>query len=297
MAGDLDGRAAIVTGAGQGIGRAVALALAAAGARVVVNDIGRGEDGRPTAERVVAEIEDSGGHAVASLESVTDFEAAGRIVATALECFGSADILINNAGIAARGSILEVDAAEFARVASVHIEGSFNCTRHVVEPMVERRWGRIVNLVSRAGITGMPGTIAYAVGKGAVLGLISGASRELGAHGITVNGVCPSSTRTEMVESAIETLRQGDAAAQARADSLLSQMQTPDQVARPIVALCTEAAGAVNGQVFLLEHGRVGLFQPLTVTQHVTSESDWSASALGEAIASLELHGLSDAYS
>jgi NAD(P)-dependent dehydrogenase (short-subunit alcohol dehydrogenase family) len=296
MAGDLDGRAAIVTGAGQGIGRAVALALAAAGARVVVNDIGRGEDGRPTAEHVVAEIEGSGGHAVASLESVTDFEAAGRIVATALECFGSADILINNAGVAARGSILETDAAEFARVATVHIDGSFNCTRQVVEPMVERRWGRIVNLVSRAGITGMPGTIAYAMGKGAVLGLTNGASRELGEHGITMNGVCPSSTRTEMVESAIETLRQGDAAAQARADSLLSQMQTPDQVARPIVALCTEAAGAVNGQVFLLEHGRVGLFQPLTVTQHVTSEPDWSASELGQAIASLELHGLTDAY-
>ena len=294
---ELEGRTAIVTGAGRGIGRAVALALADLGARVVVNDIGRDEGGAATAETVVGEIAAKGGEAIASLESITDYAAAGRIVECALGDFGSADILINNAGVAGSGSIWEVDADEFERVTSTHVEGSFNCTRHVVPGMMERGWGRIVNLVSRSGITGIPGSLAYAVGKGGVLGLTNAASRELASYGITVNGVCPASTRTEMVASAVESLGQQGPEERKRADSLLAQMQAPEAVARPIAALCTEAAGAINGQIFLVEHQRIGLFQPLTVTQRVESEESWSASELCGALAALDLHDLADAYS
>ena len=296
MKKELAGRTAIVTGAGRGIGRAVAIALSDLGAAVVVNDIGRDAQGIATAEGVVAEIEARGGRAAASLESVSEYDAAARIVETAIERFGSADILVNNAGVAAPGSILEIDDIEFARVTPSHIAGTFNCTRHVVEPMAARGWGRIVNLVSRAGITGIPGTIAYAMGKGAVFGLTNGASRELAAHGITVNGICPSSTRTVMVESAMAQMREEGPEGRRRADNLLAQMQSPEGVALPIVALCTEEAASVNGQIFLIEHDQIGLFQPLTVTQRVTRKEDWSASDLARAIAGLELHGLADAY-
>lgn len=296
MTKELGGRAAIVTGAGRGIGRAIALELAALGARVVVNDIGRSPSGEWTADSVVAEIEANGGTALASPESVSDYAATARIVQASLDHFGSADILVNNAGVAARGSILEIDDVEFDRVTASHIAGSFNCTSHAVKPMVERGWGRIVNLVSRAGITGMPGTIAYAMGKGAVLGLTNGASRELAEHGITVNGVCPSSTRTTMVESAIAELRESGGEGRSRADSLLSQMQSPESVARSIAALCTEEAATVNGQIFLLSHDEIGLFQPLTVTQSVTRKESWTASELARAIAALDLHDLADAY-
>lgn len=296
MATNLEDRVAIVTGAGRGIGRAVALGLQAEGARIVVNDIGRDEQGEPSAERVAREIRDAGGEAIASVESITDYAAAGRIVGAAVEAFGRVDVLVNNAGVSARGSILEIDDAEFERVSASHVAGCFNCTSHAVKPMVEGGWGRIVNLVSRTGITGLPGSIAYAMGKGAVFGLTNGASRELADHGITVNAICPSSTRTVMVEDAIEVLRKEGPEGQARADSLLAQMQTPEEVAQPIVALCTEAAGAINGQTFLVEHDRIGLFQPLTVTQTIVREPGWGANDLAGALAGLELPALTDAY-
>lgn len=292
----LQGRTAIVTGAGRGIGRAVARALAQQGANVIVNDIGRTPDGEATAENVAEEIRAEGGRAHPSLESVTDYDGAGRIVDTAGDVFGSADILINNAGIASSGSILEVDEAEFARVSSSHIAGAFNCTSHVVRPMVERGWGRIVNLLSRSGITGIPGSIAYAMGKGAVFGLTNGASRELGEHGITVNGVCPASTRTAMVQEAIAKMRDGTPSMRRRADSLIAQMQTPEAVAIPIVALCLESAARVNGQVFLVEHDQIGLFSPLAVTQRVTCAPGWGPEELALAIGDFSLHSLADAY-
>ena len=296
MANELDGRAAIVTGAGRGIGRAIALALADLGAAVVVNDIGKGEDGQPSAEAVVGEIEAAGGRAVASVDSVSDYDAAARIVHAAVDAFGSADILINNAGVASSGSIVEADEAEFARVVPSHIAGTFNCTHHAVGPMIERGWGRVVSLVSRTGITGIPGSIAYAMGKGGVFGLTNGASRELAGHGITVNAVCPASTRTQMVTGAIDRLRERGGEAGKRADNLLAQMQTPEEVARPIAALCTDAAGAISGETFLIEHDRIGLFQPLTITQSVECQPEWGATELAEALAALELHPLSDAY-
>lgn len=296
MPNELEGRAAVVTGAGRGIGRAIALGLAEIGARVVVNDIGRDEAGKPTAQAVADEINAQGGGAVASLESVTDFDGAKRIVESACEHFGSVDILVNNAGIASSGTLWEVDPDEFERVSASHIAGSFNCARHAAPIMMERGWGRIVNLVSRSGITGIPGSLAYAVGKGGLFGMTNAASRELGSHGITVNGVCPASTRTFMVESAVASLRDQGPEGQKRADSLLAQMQTPEEVARPIVALCTDAAGAINGEIFLVEHERIGLFQPLTVTQGVEREEGWSASDLATQLAALDLHDLADAY-
>jgi NAD(P)-dependent dehydrogenase (short-subunit alcohol dehydrogenase family) len=290
-------RTAIVTGAGRGIGRATAHALSQLGAAVVVNDIGRDTDGSSTAERVVDEIRAAGGRAAANTDSVTDWNGAARMVEVGLREFGSLDILVNNAGIAFSGSVWDIDAETFDRVVATHVQGSFYCARHAIAPMRERGWGRIVNLVSRAGITGIPGALPYAVGKGGVFGLINALSRELDGSRITVNGVNPSSTDTPMVTTAIDNLAAMGDAGRKRAESLRAQMQKPEQVAVAIASLCLPGAAHINGQIFLVAHNRIGLFQPLTVTQDVERGEAWTPAALCEALGKLELHGLADAYS
>jgi NAD(P)-dependent dehydrogenase (short-subunit alcohol dehydrogenase family) len=294
---DLAGRTAIVTGAGGGIGRATALALAQLGAAVVVNDVGRDEGGASTAERTTEEIRAAGGRAAANTDSVSDWNGAARMVELGRREFGSVDVLVNNAGIGFSGAPWDVDAETFDRVVSMHVQGSFYCARHALLPMREQGWGRIVNLLSRAGITGMPGTVAYAVAKGGVFGLTNALSRDVEGTGITVNAVNPASTRTPMVVAALSKLGAMGEAGRRRAESLRAQMQTPEQVAVVIASLCLPGAEQINGQIFLVEHNRVGLFQPLTITQGVERAEPWTPQALCEALGKLELHGLADAYS
>lgn len=297
MGAELAGRTAIVTGAGGGIGRATAHALARLGAAVVVNDIGRDAGGASTAEGVAREIRAAGGRAAASTDSVTDWDGAARMVELGLREFGSLDILVNNAGVGFSGPTWEIDARTFDRVVSTHVQGSFYCARHALGPMRERGWGRIVNIVSRAGITGMPGSLPYAVGKGGVFGLTNALSRDVDGSGITVNGVNPSSTETPMVSAALDRLAAMGEEGRKRGENLRAKMQKPEQVAVAIASLCLPAAAHINGQIFLVEHNRVGLFQPLTITQDVQRAEPWTPQALCDALGELELHGLADAYS
>jgi len=296
MSAPLAGRTAIVTGAGGGIGRATALALSRLGAAVLINDIGRDEAGTPTAECVADELRAAGGRAAASTSSVTDWDGAAAMVALAERELGGVDVLVNNAGVGFSGAPWEIDAKTFDRVVSTHVQGSFYCTRHALPGMRERGFGRIVNLVSRAGITGMPNTVPYAVGKGGVFGLTNALSRDVAGSGITVNAVNPSSTGTPMVTAALEKLGAMGEAGRKRAASLRSKMQTPEQVAVVIASLCLPDAGHINGQIFLVEHNKVGLFQPLTITQGVEREAAWTPDALCEALGKLDLHDLADAY-
>lgn len=300
MSVDLEGRVAIVTGAGGGIGRATALELARLGAAVVVNDLGTSTDGvgrdATKAEAVADEIRTAGGQAAVSGDSVAEFDAAGRIIETALDAFGGVDILVNNAGLTGAGAIKSLAPDDFERISASHIKGTFNCARHAVPHMIEAGWGRIVNLVSRAGILGIPGSVAYGVGKGGVFGFTNVASRELARHGITVNAVNPASTETRMVTQATDRMQQGDEAMQARAAAMLAAAQTPEQVAVVIAWLCTPAAAAVNGQVFLVSQNEVGLFQPLTVTQSVERDDDWSVADLGDALGAFQFHSLDQPY-
>jgi NAD(P)-dependent dehydrogenase (short-subunit alcohol dehydrogenase family) len=300
MAITLAGRAAVVTGAGRGIGRAVALELARLGANVVVNDIGTELDGSGTdaslAEQVAAEISAAGGRAAASTDSVTDFDAAARIIQTAVERFGSVDILVNNAGLSAGKPIWDLDPELFDRVSSSHIKGTFNCTRCAVTHMKARGFGRIVNLVSRAGIIGVPGSAAYGAGKGAVFGFTNVVSRDLAPFGVTVNAVNPASTETRMVLRAVEEGRRQGGEIARRTENLLKSVQRPEDVAVLIAALCTEEASSVTGQVFFVARSQIGLFQPLTLNQSTTKDGPWTVDELVAAIGKFKLHPLDVPY-
>ncbi|TMA94455.1 MAG: SDR family NAD(P)-dependent oxidoreductase, partial [Deltaproteobacteria bacterium] len=175
----LDGKAAVVTGAGRGIGRAIAELLAAEGAAVVVNDLGAEVDGRGSqasvADEVVAAIRAKGGRAVASYESVADFQAAERI----------------NAGILRDRMLFNMTEEEWDAVIAVHLKGTFNCTRHAAVHMRQQRRGRIVSISSTSGVYGNSGQANYGAAKDGIAGLTRVASRDLGRYGITVNAVCP----------------------------------------------------------------------------------------------------------
>ncbi len=300
MSFSLAGRTAVVTGAGRGIGRETALELARLGASVVVNDIGTstggaGSDAAP-AQQVASEIVAAGGNAVANTDSVVEFEAAGRIIATAVERFGSVDILVNNAGLSAGTSIWQLEPDVFERVTATHIKGTYNCTRHAVVHMKEKRWGRIINLVSRSGLIGVAGNAAYGTGKGGIFGFTNVVSRDLARFGITVNGVNPSSTDTRMVSEAVEAAERAGGEMAKRAENLKAALQTPHDVAVLIAALCSEQAAAISGQFFFVRRTEVGLFQPLKLTQTTSREEPWTAGELAEAIAKLEPYPLDSPY-
>ena len=286
----LDGRVAIVTGAGRGIGRATALELARCGAAVVVNDL----DGA-FAEAVASEITRAGGRAVASVESVVDRAGVARI-ASAAEALGGLDILVNNAGLASSVPLARLDPDHFERVADSHSLGTFLCTHAVLPRMLAQQRGRIVNLVSRAGLIGLPGTAAYAAGKGGVFGFTNVAARDLAGTGITVNAVNPAATDTRMVDGAIEAFAAQGGAAAERAAGLRAALQPPEEIAPAIVALCADEAGHVNGQIFYVAKGQLGLFAPIAVTQSAPRSASWSADDALAAIAKFALHPLGELY-
>jgi NAD(P)-dependent dehydrogenase (short-subunit alcohol dehydrogenase family) len=239
--GILDGRVAIVTGSGRGIGREFALCFAREGARVVVNDVGVGLDGRggdhDPAAQVCKEIEALGGAGVPSYDSVTEFEGARSIVQTALDAFGTVDILVNNAGIVRDKTLLKMDESDFDSVVAVHLKGTFNCTRHAAEAMKERGYGRIINITSSAGLRGNFGQTNYGAAKAGIMGMTFVWSMELGRYGITVNAVAPSGA-TRMTAALFE--RSGQAPPPEENPALNA----------PLVAfLASEHAAGVNGQI------------------------------------------------
>jgi len=300
MSQPLEGRVAIVTGAGRGIGRATALALASRGARIVVNDLGAaldgaGDDATP-AKEVVREIEKAGGTAISNPDSVAEWESASRIIESALDHFGRLDLLVNNAGLSTSGPIFDQDPELFDRVVRSHLYGTFYCIRAASPHMKDAGYGRIVNVVSRAGLLGIPGQSAYGAGKGGVFGLTNVASRDLAPFGITVNAVNPAATETRMVTNAIDSFRAQGSEGEKMAKGLAAALQSPENIAGLITVLCLDDAARWNGEFFHLEKDRVGLFDPLTVQQEATNQGSWSIESLSEAIAKFDPHTQSVVY-
>src|SRR5664280_2343809 len=269
----LNDRVAIVTGAGRGIGRQFALELARQGASVVVNDLGvglRGEasEGDP-ATSVCAEIEAIGGHAVPSHESVTDFEAAARIVATAVDTFGRLDILVNNAGIVRDRTLVKMTEDDFDAVVATHLKGTFNCTRHAVPVMREAGYGRVVNVTSSAGLRGNFGQTNYGAAKAGIMGMTFVWALELAQSGITVNAIAPAGA-TRMT------------AALAGDDGEVDPRLDPAMNAPLVAFLASDRAGHVNGQLFGRTDFSYSLFQHPKQIAWMHRDGGWDGDSVAE---------------
>ena len=256
----LAGRGAVVTGAGRGIGRAIAELLAAEGAGVVVNDVGAEVDGRgaqaSVADEVVDAIRGRGGRAVANHDSVADFRAAQRLIDTAVAEFGAVDILVNNAGILRDRMLFNMAEAEWDGVIAVHLKGTFNCIRHACAHMRQQRSGRIISMSSTSGLYGNSGQANYGAAKDGIAGLTRVVAREMGKYGVTVNAVAPAAA-TRMMAAIPESARRARDArgvALPRSQGSLGSL-APEDVAPFVVYLATDAAGDINGQTFAVMGG------------------------------------------
>jgi NAD(P)-dependent dehydrogenase (short-subunit alcohol dehydrogenase family) len=279
--GTLDGKVAIVTGAGRGIGRGEALALAAEGAAVVVNDLGSSADGTTVetspADEVVAEITASGGRAVADRNDVASWSGAEALVATAVDTFGRLDVLVNNAGFLRDAMSFNMDEAAWDDVVRVHLKGHFAPTRFAAAYFRERHkggdesGGTIVNTVSEAGLYGGTGQANYVAAKAGIAGMTIGLARELKRYGVRVNAVAPRA-RTRMTEEML-----GDFAA---APEGAFDEWHPDNVGPVVAWLASDDAADVSGQVFVVIGGRLHRFRGWEMVGEIEQGERWSVQAI-----------------
>ena len=242
----LDGQTALVTGASRGIGRAVALALAAEGAEVVVNYASSPE----AAEAVVAEVQAKGGSAYALKADVSDEASVDDLIKTVLKRSERIDVLVNNAGITRDGLLMRMKTEDWQAVINLNLTGVFLCTRAVTRPMLKQRSGRIINITSVVGLMGNAGQANYAAAKAGVVGLTRSSAKEMASRGITVNAVAPGFIATDMTKDL-------------EADAILSAIPlgrfgSPDQVAGAVRFLAADPAAAyITGQVLQVDGGMV----------------------------------------
>jgi NAD(P)-dependent dehydrogenase (short-subunit alcohol dehydrogenase family) len=286
--GICDGRVVIVTGAGGGLGRAHALAFAAAGARVVVNDIGTSREGEGAsaapAQQVVDEITAAGGEAVANTDDVADWDGAERLVARAVDSFGGLDVLVNNAGFLRDRMLVGMSAEEWDAVIRVHLRGHFCTLRHAAAFWRDRSKAgapvdaRIINTSSGAGLMGSVGQGNYAAAKAGIVGLTLNAAAELARYGVTANAIAPAA-RTRMTEVAMpDMMRAPDAGFDAMA---------PENVSPLVVWLGSAESKDVTGRVFEVEGGIVSVADGWQHGPRVDKGARWDPGELGAVVRDL----------
>jgi len=269
----LKGKNAVVTGSSLGIGKAIALALAAEGASVVVNSSGSSPEGPGTdlkpLNNVADEIKAKGGMAIASCGSVADFAYAGTLIKTCVDNFGSIDILVNCAGIGEVGTIIDVPPEVWQHVVDVHLNGTFNCCRHACPLMAQQRNGRLINVGSHAFL-GIYGGTGYAAAKGGIISLTRAIARDMEEYGVTCNALCPGAkTRLASGQWYEEYIRALHARGLLTEEQEKYALNPPDPHFVPplILYLATDEAANITGQVFTVAGGHVGLFpEPKEVT-------------------------------
>ncbi|MFC2021594.1 SDR family NAD(P)-dependent oxidoreductase [Chloroflexota bacterium] len=283
----LKGKVAIVTGSGRGIGRAHAIALAAEGAKVVVNDVGVAGDGsgfdKIPADEVVAEIKGKGGEAVANYDSVATSEGAANIIKTATDNFSRLDILVNNAGFHRRTWSWEMTDEEWDVVIKVHLYGTFYCSREAIRILRQQRSGRIINTSSAAGF-GMAENSNYSAAKEGIVGLTRALASELGGYGITVNAIRPGAgTREKQSSTWLETRARQVGREEAERMQAAQLQEAPEGCTALVVFLASDIADNVNGCIFRVKMGEVGIYRdPAYVEERVWKKGNWTPEELVE---------------
>ena len=280
----LSGKVAIVTGGGRGLGRAHALALAAAGARLVVNDLGGSVTGTgegDAAEAVVAEIQAMGGMAVANRANVADWAGAATIIEQAVRTFGDVDIVVNNAGINRPASIAALTEADYDLETGVHLKGTTAVCHHAARLWTdrgERKPRAIVNTSSPVGVHPMPDGGPYCAAKAGIAALTVVAAQELGALGVRANAIAPAArTRMVMASPSVDQLMP-------RSDGF--DRHLPEHVS-PLVVYLASPLNRFTGRIFGVEGPDVALYQPWSADWLVTGNGHWPVEALAEALAAL----------
>ncbi len=287
--GLLDGKAAIVTGAGRGIGRGEALELATQGAKVVVNDIGTSLEGDGTDERVAdavaVEIRESGGEAVANYDDISTWDGARALIDQAVEHYGRLDVVVNNAGNLRDSEITNMSEDDWDAVIRVHLKGTFLTTRHAASYWrSEKSAGRqpraaIINTSSRAGLPGDGGRVNYSAAKAGIAALTIVSSFELAKYGVRANAIAPYGF-TRMWESLVEdTARPRETGEYAEFD-----MKDPGNVAPLVAFLASDEALHITGQVFRVLGNRIILFVPWQLGSWIEAEGRWNAADIGSAM-------------
>lgn len=288
MSGICDGRVVIVTGAGRGLGRAYAELFAREGARVVVNDLGTGGDGRGAesrvADEVAAGIRDAGGDAVANGDDVTTSDGAGRLIGAALGAWGRLDVLVNNAGFVRDRMFVSATEEEWDAVLRVHLRGHFCPAQRAVAHWRDRAKAgealdaRIINTTSGAGLFGSVGQSAYATAKAGIVGLTLVQAAELGRYGVTANAIAPAA-RTRMTEAVFADMMK-------RPDEGFDRM-APDNVAPLVVWLGSAESRAITGRVFEAEGGLITLGEGHKRGARRDKGARWEPSELGAVVGEL----------
>ncbi|HEY2565803.1 MAG TPA: SDR family oxidoreductase [Acidimicrobiales bacterium] len=282
--GALDGRVAVITGSGRGIGREHALLFAAEGAKVVVNDLGGSVDGsgddRTAAQQVVDEITAAGGEAIANGDDVTDWDGGKRLIDAAIEAYGDLHVLVNNAGILRDRVLVNMSEDEWDSVIHVHLKGHFVPTRHAAAYWREQtKAGKevkaaVINTSSTSGLLGNPGQSNYGAAKAGIGAFTTIAAEELSRYGIRVNAIAPAA-RTRMTE---QTPGLSDIV-QAPRDAAVFDSWDPANVSPLVAYLATEGCPA-TGKVYFVQGGEIRLFKPWTMTDTIEKDDRWTVAEL-----------------
>ena len=243
-----NGKVAVITGAGRGIGRAIALRLSREGFSVVINY----RSSITQVEELLETIRQNGGEAVAVQADISKEEEAKQLITEAVGKYGRVDVLVNNAGIAKDNLLMKMSEADFDSVLNTNLKGTFFCMKYTSSVMLKQRSGKIINLSSVVGLTGNVGQTNYAASKAGVIGMTKAAARELASRGITVNAVAPGFIETDMTEKLSDKLKE------ATINNIpMKRYGIPEEVAEAVCFLASEAANYITGQVLTVDGGMV----------------------------------------
>jgi len=286
--GMLDGKVAIVTGAGRGIGRACAIQLAEAGAKVIVDDPGVAVDGsgndRGPADEVVAEIKSKSGEATPCYESVATMEGGERIIKAALDTYGRLDIVVTPHGILRDRMVFNMGEEEWDAVIQVHLKGTFALLKPAAVLFRQQRAGRIITFTSGAGLSGNTGQANYSAAKGAIAGLTRTAALDLGKYGVTVNCIAPAALTRMTGGVSDEAREKRQQMGLAQRDQTVSMLRDPEDIAPMVVYLASDDAWWINGHIFMCYGGTIGWYPIPEPAKKMETDGRWTPEAIAEQI-------------